>query len=76
MDRSEEPLIAGDRHYDQRQDEGDDSDAGGTGETNKTLASGPGVFVVMLTFAAGISGLLFGCMIFTWNAEHDGFFYC
>lgn len=58
----ETPLIAnvddgGDelQHYDANEEDGGEPD------TRKPADDKPGLFVWLLTFAAGISGLLFGC---------------
>lgn len=59
MEGSQAPLIA-DRQI------GEDSDDVAEGDTHdgwlaKDAVTDPGIFVVALTVAAGISGLLFGC---------------
>ncbi|KAM5348605.1 hypothetical protein ACJ41O_008429 [Fusarium nematophilum] len=59
MDSSQAPLIAGNRdeeelEYDVAGDPGSPTEAG------KTESGRPSTFVLVLTFAAGISGLLFG----------------
>jgi SP family myo-inositol transporter-like MFS transporter 13 len=36
----------------------------------KNLAN-PGIFVWLLTFSAGISGLLFGCMLNPWRMQRS-----
>jgi len=59
MDSSQAPLIAG--HGDEEELEYD-SAQGSPIEAGKTGSGMPSVFVLALTFAAGISGLLFGCM--------------
>lgn len=59
MDSSQAPLIAG--HGDEDELEYDvalDSPV----EADKPSSGMPSLFVLALTFAAGISGLLFGCM--------------
>lgn len=48
---AEEPLICGDTP------EGPDGDDG----NSKSTSSSPTLFIYLLTFSAGISGLLFGC---------------
>ncbi|KAF4981585.1 hypothetical protein FZEAL_2651 [Fusarium zealandicum] len=57
MDSSQAPLIAG--NQDEEELEYDVADAAPV-ETGKTGSDRPSTFVVVLTFAAGISGLLFG----------------
>ncbi|KAK5988635.1 Myo-inositol transporter 1 [Cladobotryum mycophilum] len=58
MDGSQAPLIAGNRHD---YDEVDDDAAPQSGSAvDKAAEGGPGIFMLALTFAAGISGLLFG----------------
>jgi SP family myo-inositol transporter-like MFS transporter 13 len=61
MDSSQAPLIAG--HSDEEEEleyttEGSRSPV----EAGKTGSGMPSTFVLALTFAAGISGLLFGCL--------------
>jgi SP family myo-inositol transporter-like MFS transporter 13 len=63
MDSSHEPLISdrdaqGEEH--QREFEDAASDVAAS-EAGKSATARPGLFVLLLTFAAGISGLLFGC---------------
>ena len=60
MDSSQAPLMSDERHEDELHSESDLT-AAADGETGKSRDAQPGLFVVMLTFAAGISGLLFGC---------------
>lgn len=60
MDSSQAPLIAG--HGDEEEELEYDSAQGSPIEAGKTGSGMPSVFVLALTFAAGISGLLFGCM--------------
>lgn len=59
MDSSQAPLMADNRQGDDLDYDGDDD------VRQERLAKGadasPGVFIVILTIAAGISGLLFGC---------------
>ncbi|KAF4985084.1 hypothetical protein FDECE_16838 [Fusarium decemcellulare] len=57
MDSSQAPLIAGNR--DEEELEYDVAD-GSPAEAGKTGNDRPSTFVLVLTFAAGISGLLFG----------------
>lgn len=65
MDSSQAPLMADDRQSDELHDESATADLDRTpSDASKTPESGPGAFVLMLTFAAGISGLLFGCVFF------------
>lgn len=61
MTSSQEPLISSDaRDEDALYDHVDiDPAAAGSGTTD---GGRPSLFVLVLTFAAGISGLLFGCM--------------
>lgn len=61
MDSSQAPLISNESREEDLEYEADDrldsaSDAG------KGPDGTPSIFVIVLTFAAGISGLLFGCM--------------
>lgn len=58
MDSSQAPLMADNREGD---DVEADEDNVHQGRLTKDLDANPGVFVVALTIAAGISGLLFGC---------------
>lgn len=60
MDSSQAPLIAG--HSDEEEELEYDASQGSTVEAGKTGSGMPSTFVLTLTFAAGISGLLFGCM--------------
>lgn len=62
MDSSQAPLISNHDHNDHNHDEhvhleADDAALGSESDADKN----PSVFVLLLTFAAGISGLLFGC---------------
>lgn len=59
MDSSQAPLIAG--HSDEEELEYDVAQ-GSPAEAGKEGSGMPSMFVLALTFAAGISGLLFGCM--------------
>lgn len=60
MESPEEPLISA--QHRQGELEYDASDAEETASnTSKQGESNPGVFVFLLIFSAGISGLLFGC---------------
>ena len=58
MDSSQAPLIAG--HSDEEELEYDVAQ-GSPAEAGKAEGGMPSLFVLVLTFAAGISGLLFGC---------------
>ncbi|KAL2203606.1 general substrate transporter [Sarocladium strictum] len=61
MDSSQAPLIASDPRDDDNELEYDADDATDTASiASRQQDSRPGLFVVLLTFAAGISGLLFG----------------
>ena len=55
-DRAQEPLMGGDDH------DYDDATRDETTNEHEDLTSTPTLFVWLLTFSAGISGLLFGCM--------------
>lgn len=62
MDSSQAPLISNEAREEDLEYEADDgldsaSDAG------KGPDGTPSIFVIVLTFAAGISGLLFGCTV-------------
>jgi SP family myo-inositol transporter-like MFS transporter 13 len=60
MDSSQAPLIAG--HSDEEEELEYATEESGTPlEAGKTGSGMPSAFVLALTFAAGISGLLFGC---------------
>ena len=60
MESPEEPLISAQQR--QRELEYEASDTEETASNvSKQGESKPGVFVLLLTFSAGISGLLFGC---------------
>jgi hypothetical protein len=66
MDSSHEPLISdrdaqGGELEPELEDAASDVAVSGTG---KPATARPGLFVLLLTFAAGISGLLFGCEFF------------
>ncbi|KAF5133765.1 Myo-inositol transporter 1 [Metarhizium anisopliae] len=60
MDSSQAPLMADNREGDDVEAEEDNVHEG---RLTKDVDANPGVFVVALTIAAGISGLLFGCVI-------------
>lgn len=55
-DTAEEPLMAG-----RAEDENDEVDLGDVSLLLEKNLKHPGIFVWLLTFSAGISGLLFGC---------------
>ncbi|KAL7955466.1 general substrate transporter [Trichoderma compactum] len=59
MDSSQAPLISNHRHDDDAPYDAVD-DPGSRASPAKAIDSHPGLFVLILTFAAGISGLLFG----------------
>lgn len=55
--------MAEDRRSDELEYESAGADVDSTPiDAGKTPEPGPGAFVLLLTFSAGISGLLFGCM--------------
>ncbi len=61
MSSVEDPLIASSREAD-----ADADDLHEDGDAHRTMSkqsdnSPPGLFIWLLTFSAGISGLLFGC---------------
>lgn len=60
MDSSQAPLISEEDRHGELQYEADDADHDTASDASKAETK-PGVFVLVLTFAAGISGLLFGC---------------
>ncbi|KND92652.1 Myo-inositol transporter 1 [Tolypocladium ophioglossoides CBS 100239] len=61
MDGSQAPLMADDRREDEVEYEVEDNDQHDpASDGSKAHETRPGVFVLALTFAAGISGLLFG----------------
>lgn len=61
MDSPEAPLIPEDQRNGELQYDADDADVETeSGGFDKPEAK-PGLFVLLLTFSAGISGLLFGC---------------
>ncbi|KAH6605036.1 hypothetical protein Trco_006743 [Trichoderma cornu-damae] len=60
MDSSQAPLIASNRHDDDAPYDAVDDEPGSRDAAGKAPGGQPGVFVLALTFAAGISGLLFG----------------
>lgn len=64
MDNSQAPLISG-AHRDEEEEEleYDVDEAQYVADADKAADSGPSTFVLALTFAAGISGLLFGCRL-------------
>jgi SP family myo-inositol transporter-like MFS transporter 13 len=59
MDHPEAPLIAEEQRDRELQYDADDADDE-PGTLDKPDAK-PGLFILLLTFSAGISGLLFGC---------------
>lgn len=67
MDNLQEPLISNRDPEDDREDTIDDGlhDVDAPSPANPRLAEGssPGLFMWLLTFSAGISGLLFGCTV-------------
>lgn len=66
MTGPQEPLISNhgrdDDHDDDRGGLFEDAELDPVADSGKTDDRGPSIFVLVLTFAAGISGLLFGCM--------------
>ncbi|KAL6887016.1 general substrate transporter [Trichoderma evansii] len=60
MDSSQAPLISSNRHDDDAPYDTVDDVPGSRAGAGKATDGRPGVFVLILTFAAGISGLLFG----------------
>lgn len=65
MDNLQEPLISN-RDPDDREDVLDDAEDEGAASpagSRHASRSSPGLFMWLLTFSAGISGLLFGCMV-------------
>lgn len=58
MDSPQAPLISEEQRQGELQYEAEDADAASVASKGETK---PGAFVLLLTFAAGISGLLFGC---------------
>lgn len=63
MDSPQEPLISPDQRDDGRFEFADDDATDTASDVSKVGEAQPGLFVVLLTLAAGISGLLFGCML-------------
>lgn len=61
MDSSQAPLISNNRHDDDAPYDAVDDEPGSRASPAKATDGHPGLFVLILTFAAGISGLLFGC---------------
>lgn len=59
-DSAEQPLMA---HRDEEEDEHEDVDLSDVDLLLEKNLRNPGLFVWLLTFSAGISGLLFGCML-------------
>lgn len=59
MDNPEAPLISQEQRHGELQYDADDAD-NEPSSFDKPEAK-PGLFVLLLTFSAGISGLLFGC---------------
>ena len=59
MDSSQAPLISNDHREEELEYEGD-AGLDSAGEASKAGDGKPSTFVLLLTFAAGISGLLFG----------------
>lgn len=64
MDSSQAPLISSNRHDDDAPYDTVDDVPGLRAAAGKATDGRPGLFVLILTFAAGISGLLFGCRHF------------
>ncbi|KAK0756709.1 hypothetical protein N5P37_010865 [Trichoderma harzianum] len=60
MDSSQAPLISSNRHDDDAPYDAVDDEPGSRASPAKAIDGHPGLFVLILTFAAGISGLLFG----------------
>ncbi|UKZ82241.1 hypothetical protein TrVFT333_010026 [Trichoderma virens FT-333] len=60
MDSSQAPLIASNRHDDDAPYDAVDDEPASRATSGKAINEHPGLFVLILTFAAGISGLLFG----------------
>ena len=60
MEGSHSPLISDEVRHAELQYDPDGADDDTASELSKSEAK-PGIFVLLLTFAAGISGLLFGC---------------
>lgn len=64
MDSLQAPLIASDPRDNDNELEYDADDATDTASiASRQPDARPGLFVILLTFAAGISGLLFGCKL-------------
>lgn len=63
MDSPQAPLIPDDRRELELQDDVDDNRAYEPVKAAQRSPPQPGLFVLLLTFAAGISGLLFGCWL-------------
>lgn len=61
MDSAQAPLISDDSRDRDEHYEADDADTASVSDNGKPTETRPGIFVLLLTFAAGISGLLFGC---------------
>lgn len=62
MSSVEEPLISHPLPASQRQpDDDDDLQDGAAAAKRTTASSSPTLFIYLLSFSAGISGLLFGC---------------
>ncbi|EHK18725.1 uncharacterized protein TRIVIDRAFT_44305 [Trichoderma virens Gv29-8] len=60
MDSSQAPLIASNRHDDDAPYDAVDDEPASRAISGKAINEHPSLFVLILTFAAGISGLLFG----------------
>ncbi|CAM1509323.1 Fc.00g030620.m01.CDS01 [Cosmosporella sp. VM-42] len=60
MDSSQAPLISNDRREEELEYDGDDTGLDSASVASKAGDGKPSTFVLLLTFAAGISGLLFG----------------
>ncbi|KAL6889875.1 general substrate transporter [Trichoderma longibrachiatum] len=60
MDSSQAPLISNSRHDDDAPYDAADNEPASRAAAGKASSEQPGAFVLILTFAAGISGLLFG----------------
>jgi MFS transporter, SP family, solute carrier family 2 (myo-inositol transporter), member 13 len=65
MADAEEPLMRHEPGNDE--EEGHDVDLSDVSLLLEKNLRNPGIFVWLLTFSAGISGLLFGCMFYILN---------
>lgn len=71
MESSQAPLISNrSREENELEYDADDATDTASNASHRHPDARPGLFVVLLTFAAGISGLLFGCASSSLSLTH------